>query len=236
MTRCTVSVIMPAYNAQRHIEQAVRSVLAQRGVSFELLVGDDGSTDATWSVIEKYRQDPRVRAWKLTRRGAALTRNTLARKARGDYLALCDADDRMLAGHLRILAQELRRHRDVGVAYGKLRVEDARSGRRYVHQPRSPEKDWDLLGGSVWNPGTMIRRSVFEQIGGYQNFVCFEDVDLFLRLAEATSFRPVPGAARYIYRIRRGGLSDQPKYLRRQIRTQIRREAILRRYNYRTGW
>jgi glycosyltransferase involved in cell wall biosynthesis len=84
-----VSVIMPAFNAARFIDEAIQSVLAQRPPAggFELLIGDDASTDATAAGLERYRGDSRVRLFRTpVTRGAAATRNALLRAARGEYV------------------------------------------------------------------------------------------------------------------------------------------------------
>ena len=235
----TISVLMPAYNAAPYLEDAIRSVLAQRGVAFELLLGDDGSTDGTWGIVQPFQGDPRVRAWRWRHRGAAATRNRLASRARGRYVAICDADDILLPGHLTTLAGALDRHAQVGVAYGDLMLVDERTGHQQVRRAPSPGARWDLLGywGSVWDPGTMVRRSLLRRIGGYRTDLPFMvDVDLFLRLAELTRFCYVPGRPRYVYRQRRGSMSDRPRADYARVATQIRRDAIRRRYGYRVSW
>src|SRR3989338_7932087 len=123
-SRCVkISVIMPAYNAAASVGKAIQSVLAQKGVPFELLVGDDASTDDTWTRMAAYRTDPRIRIFRFSRnQGAALTSNCLIAQARGNYISSCDADDLMLPGSLRTLARILDQNPAVGVAYGDLLV------------------------------------------------------------------------------------------------------------------
>ena len=118
-----VSVIMPVYNAAPYVEEAIESVLGQHFDAFELVVGDDGSTDGTAAVLRRYARHPRVRV--LTHpmnRGAAATRNALLREARGVYATPCDADDLMLPGNLRRLSGFLDAHPEIGVVYGDLLV------------------------------------------------------------------------------------------------------------------
>jgi teichuronic acid biosynthesis glycosyltransferase TuaG len=89
-----VSIIMPAYNASRHIAESVQSALAQTYPHWELLVVDDGSTDDTAEVVQGFiTSDPRIRYFSRPNGGQAAARNTGLRKASGDLVAFLDADD-----------------------------------------------------------------------------------------------------------------------------------------------
>ena len=138
---------MPAHNAEAFIDRAIRSVLNQKGVSFELLVGDDASTDKTWKHISAYRFHPGVRVFRFRRRlGAAAARNRLIAAAKGRYISICDADDRLLPGNLLILTRALNKRPSAGVVYGDLYIKSPggklRVKRRFVHG-----RAWDILGG-----------------------------------------------------------------------------------------
>jgi glycosyltransferase involved in cell wall biosynthesis len=102
-----LSVVIPAWNAAASIERSVRSVLEERVVPLECVVVDDGSTDATWDVIERLRaDDPRVVAIRLAENGGVSNaRNVALEVARGEWLAFHDADDRMLPGGVAALLQ-----------------------------------------------------------------------------------------------------------------------------------
>jgi len=232
-----VSVIMPAYNAEASIDQAIRSVLRQKKVPFELLIGDDASTDGTWERIQNYLSDSRIRAFCFRRnQGAALTGNWLIAEARGKYLSSCDADDVMLPGNLFVLSRILDRHPSVGVAYGDLFVTPLRGGLK-IKRRFMPEKSWDLLGGCFANGGTLIRRSVMRKAGGYRpQFKFLEDCDLFLRLSELTRFYHHSGKPLYRQRQSPGSLSDQPLKKHRETSQILLRDAIQRRYGCNIRW
>lgn len=93
--RPLVSVITPAYNSERFIKEAIRSVLGQTYTNWEMIIVDDGSTDRTVDFIEPYlKQDRRIKLIKLSEnKGPAVARNTAFEHARGRYLAFLDADD-----------------------------------------------------------------------------------------------------------------------------------------------
>jgi len=103
--RPRLSVVIPAWNAAASIERSLRSVLDERTVPLECVVIDDGSTDATWDLIERLRaDDPRVVAIPLLANGGVSNaRNVGLEAARGEWLAFHDADDRMLPGGLAAL-------------------------------------------------------------------------------------------------------------------------------------
>lgn len=88
-----VSVIMPAYNAERFIKESIDSVLAQTYKNWELIIVDDCSTDNTESIVYSYN-DSRIRYMRNEKNlGAALTRNRAIKEARGRYIAFLDSDD-----------------------------------------------------------------------------------------------------------------------------------------------
>ncbi|RNA67593.1 glycosyltransferase family 2 protein [Alteribacter keqinensis] len=93
-----VSVITPAYNAERFIGQTIESVMAQSFQDWEMIIVDDCSTDQTLGIIEKFaNRDGRIRATQLpTNSGAAVARNEAIKMSKGQYLAFLDSDDQWL--------------------------------------------------------------------------------------------------------------------------------------------
>jgi len=100
--RVRISVVMPAYNREEYIGEAIDSILCQTIEDFELLVIDDGSTDGTVKIVEeKYSRDRRVRLLKNARNlGIAFTRNIGIYESRGEYIAFMDSDDISLPSRL----------------------------------------------------------------------------------------------------------------------------------------
>jgi glycosyltransferase involved in cell wall biosynthesis len=92
MSRPLITVVIGAYNAERYLAEAIESVLAQTYRNLELIVVDDGSTDRTGEIAQRYG-DP-VRCIRQENGGMAASRNRAIPEARGDYLAFLDADDR----------------------------------------------------------------------------------------------------------------------------------------------
>ena len=109
-----VSVIMPAYNYAQFIGAAIESVLGQSWQDWELIIVDDGSTDATPAVIAGFH-DPRIRALRRQNGGEAAARNSGLDLARGEYISFLDADDLYLPNALADRVAFLETHPEYGV-------------------------------------------------------------------------------------------------------------------------
>jgi glycosyltransferase involved in cell wall biosynthesis len=119
----TVSVVMAVYNAQEFLAEAIESVLDQTLRDFELLVVDDGSTDDSPDIIERFaRADRRIRASRLARNGGtAQARNAALEQARAPFVAICDDDDRQLPQRLAVQVAWLQAHPRCVMVGGRVR-------------------------------------------------------------------------------------------------------------------
>lgn len=225
---------MPAYNVASYVGEAIESVLAQHFDAFELLVGDDGSTDGTATVLERFARHPRVRV--LSHRlnlGAAATRNELLREARGDYVTPCDADDLMLPGNLRRLSGFLDGHPEVGVVYGDLLVLEVGPDDGLLEPPSICGTDcnrtWDLVENVVNHGGSMSRRELMLRVGGYDETVySVDDWSLWLKMAEVTRIHYLAGEVYYAWRRHPRSMTRTDTRYDRDV-ARIRREAARRR-------
>lgn len=94
-----VSIMMPAYNAEIYIGEAINSVLSQSYPYWELIVVDDGSTDATAKIVETF-EDPRIKLFRQLNGGESSARNTALQNMHGEFVAFLDSDDIYLPEHL----------------------------------------------------------------------------------------------------------------------------------------
>jgi glycosyltransferase involved in cell wall biosynthesis len=109
MSTPRISVIIPAHNAERWLQNTIASVLQQRMQDLEVIVVNDGSTDGTGRLARAF-QDPRVVVVDQANRGVSAARNTGIAHARGEYLTFLDADDAMLPENLELKLEALGKH------------------------------------------------------------------------------------------------------------------------------
>jgi glycosyltransferase involved in cell wall biosynthesis len=114
--RPLVSIMMPAYNAEKYIGQAIESVLDQTYSNWELIIVNDGSKDGTAKVIARFR-DKRIKAISQLNSGEATARNTALKAVQGKYLAFLDADDVFLPHHLEQTVSYLVDHPEIDAVY-----------------------------------------------------------------------------------------------------------------------
>jgi glycosyltransferase involved in cell wall biosynthesis len=184
-----VTVVMAVYNAAQFLREAVASVLAQTYRDFELIVVDDSSQDGSLSILQSFG-DPRMRIIRHhTNTGAALSRNDALAAARGELVAIMDADDVCAPNRLERQVAFLDANPLVGlVGCGVFDNIDASGAVLYTsYLPEDNEtiqrtlvERWCFL-----HPSIMFRRAHYESVGGYRKeFEPAEDHDFILRILE----------------------------------------------------
>ena len=237
-----VSVLMPAYNAERYIAQAVDSILQQSFPDFEFLIVNDGSTDGTLSILQDYAdRDRRIRLVSRPNsgRGVASVRNDLVRMARGELLALMDADDIAVSNRLELQVAFLHDHPEVGAVGGSIiDIDDAGRELIKVDYPLIDAEIQDaLLSGRclMANPTIMTRRSLVLGVGGYrEEMLELEDMDLWLRIGEHAQLANLPETLLY-YRIHERSkshvyIADQERFTRKAAEDAATRRGVPSRY------
>ncbi len=185
-----VSIVIPAWNAEEYVKEAVRSALAQTYPNIEIVVVDDGSTDGTKQALEEYSRDPRCKYIYQANKGLAGARNTGIRESRGRYIAFLDSDDMFAPDKIKDQVTILEGHPDFGVCYSDLtHFTDTDPREYYHHRYTYPSGDIleSLLHRQFVNPLTLIaRRSVIDAHGMFnESFRRSEDWELWLRWAHA---------------------------------------------------
>lgn len=209
-----VSVVIPAYNAAAFLERCVESVWAQAGDGFEteILLCDDGSTDGTWELARQLRARSPVRMEVLTHpdrvnRGVSATRNLGLSAARGEFIALLDADDVWHSRKLAVQVRHMRAHPQANVVCSLGRNRDLSGGSvvgwngnstagdyRHVLPPNdfSPPYTFEQLvrGDPIVNSTLLIRREAMEAVGGYPRMMAHQAED-WLVLAKLALLGPI---------------------------------------------
>lgn len=239
-----VSVIVPAYNAQRWLGATIDSILAQQGVALELLVIDDGSMDGTAALArEAETRDGRVRALSTQGNtgGPAGPRNVGIAAARAEWIALCDADD---LWHPAKLARQMACAREQDAQLVCSAIEDFADGTRpnrilnRLLPAALPVRQVGLgammLKNRIATSSVLCRRDAIRAAGGFdtdRGLVAVEDYDLWLRLLAQPDFRALRIDTPLVaYRRLSGSISARKG---RQARKVLR---VLRRAAFRQGW
>jgi glycosyltransferase involved in cell wall biosynthesis len=217
-----VTVVMPAYNAEKFILDAIRSVLAQGYPSVEILVIDDGSKDSTFALVQ--REAPQVRIIQQSNAGAAAARNTGLRLARGKYICFLDADDGWYPGKLSAQVDYLQKHPEAGMVYHEWFVWIPDESGSYcipkrLEEPAFGEIDpactgWIytrlLLDCIVHTSTVMMRLEVVRDIGFFDTtLVTGEDYDYWLRVSRKYQIHKLTGTYSF-YRAALGSLTSKP--------------------------
>jgi glycosyltransferase involved in cell wall biosynthesis len=201
----TVSVLMPVYNTERYVGQAVQSILDQTFQDFELVAVDDGSTDRSADVVGRYaEQDARIRFVCAAHRGLTATRNETLDRAKGRYVAVMDADDISLPDRLARQVEYLDTHPECVLVGCRVQLMDPAGRPLRVVNVETTHAEIEGANLSfdrfIANNGYMARRQAVCDVGRYrQEFPLAEDRDLYLRLAERGRLANIPGVL-YKYR------------------------------------
>ncbi|MCA6364757.1 MAG: glycosyltransferase [Bacteroidetes bacterium] len=189
-----VSVIIPAYNAAAFLAETIESVLGQTYTNFELIVVNDGSTDDTLQIAERYMYDARVRCISTANAGVSAARNAGFAKSYGSLVAFLDADDVWLPDNLLCKVNLLAQHPQAVLAHAPVENIEADSTRTgVVNAGKEGNVLHELLSWShtvVPGPSSiLVRRKAVEQINGFDEALSTAaDQDLFFRLAGIGSF------------------------------------------------
>ena len=218
-----VSTVIPTYNYARFIGRALEGVFAQTHRELEIVVVDDGSTDHTPAVLAGYGD--RIRVIRQENRGVSTARNVGIRAARGEAIALLDADDVWMPEKLAKQVALLEASPDVSVVGCGIRVVDGegRTIRDAIWEPpgQGVEALREMAVRQAWvggsDSGALLRRSVFDQVGLFdETFFAAEDLDLWLRIAARCKIVNVPEVLAVIHQHGTGVFRDAEKMERSQ--------------------
>lgn len=227
-----VSVITPAYNAARFLAETINSVRNQTVTDWELLVVDDGSTDGTVAIVERYAaRDGRIRLLKQANLGPSSARNRAMRAARGAFFTFLDSDDQWLPGFLEhqlgVFAQHPETALVTGTAYYLGGPLSGRTRRRPADGYPVLTLEHIIENDSAVFIMTVFRRQVFDEIGGLDDSQwTSEDYDFWIRAALAGFVFRVTTRPLALYRRHAGSLStDSARMLRGILHTYDKTRA-----------
>src|SRR5262249_6940003 len=211
----SVSLVIATFNHGRFLAAALDSAVTQTVRGVEIIVVDDGSTDATPAVLARYAG--RIRVVRQPNRGLAAARNAGLAAAHGAYVSFLDADDVMMPTKLAEQVAVLDRAPSVGWTYCDVLIEtvatgaQTRASERFGYGARMLE-GWlfpELIHGNfIPAIAPLVRRTVLDAVGGFdERLTALEDWDLWLRMSLIAEAR-YSQAVLVRYRIHPGGMSE----------------------------
>ncbi len=201
-----ISVIMPAYNVERYIVQAIESILNQTYSNFELLICDDGSTDKTIEIVKTF-SDSRIKLFENNiNRGNLQTTNFLFSQCKGDYIALQDADDYSVLNRLELQLDAFQNNSKLGIVGSYYQLIDSTNKTFSCGiLPKSSDEIRIKMEKEVppfLYPSIMVKKSIANKVGSFQFFFNrkgYADFDWMARICEISEGINLP-ISLYFYR------------------------------------
>lgn len=199
-----ISVLIPAYNHGRFIEHSIQSVLNQTFTDFELIIIDDGSSDNTWDILQRYT-DPRIRSFRQNNQGAHATINRAVELSRGEYLSILNSDDLYHPRRLDTCLRCMEKTPHLGAVISRVGGIDDQ-GQPVTRKTSSQVKAWlDWYQGAlplfendsffptvlaknilITTSNYFLRRTVLDKVGPFRPLRYAHDWDMLIQLAGIT--------------------------------------------------
>jgi len=228
MNNPLVSVLMPAYNSEKFISEAIESICNQTYLNFEFVILDDCSTDNTWNIIQKYAdEDNRIKAFRNDENlNIVKTRNRLFNLAdsKAEYYAIFDSDDLSMENRLEEEVIFLEENMEYGAIGSHNLIIDENSDviakRKYETEYEKIKKNI-LIRSPFAQPSVMIRKSVIDKVGGYvseKKYNRARDYDLWIRIFN--SYR-ITNVDKYLIKYRLSSTQGKNTHLKETLKSTI---------------
>ncbi len=177
-----ITVYITNRNYGRYIEQSIQSVLNQTIQQFELLIIDDGSTDNSRDIIERYRDDERITIIYQKNKGLNISNNVAMRAAKGKYIIRLDADDFLEPDALEVMSDVFENDDELGLIFPDYYYVDKDGNRIGRHVRNDFQKAVSLYDQPAHGACTMIRSEFLKRLGGYnESFSCQDGYDIWIK-------------------------------------------------------
>ena len=219
-----VCVIVPVFNREDLIPYALQSLLAETGVELEVLVADDGSTDGTTALVASLAEkDLRIRLLRCNHRGPAAARNSCLRQAKREFVTFLDSDDLCAPGRLSRQISKLQANPEADVVIGhRVHFRDE-PGVPFPEPTQIVNRNIDVCFASA-----MFRRSLFEELGEFDESLDYEDLDFYFKLLEQDRVFLVEIEPAVYHRRHGGNMTNDALRLQRGL-LRAQRNSIARR-------
>jgi len=186
MTSSKISILTTVYNREKYLAACIESVLASSYQNWELIIVDDVSTDTSVAIAKSYeKKDARIKVYVNKKNlGDYPNRNKAASYAKGKYIKYLDADDVIYPRGLEVMVHAMEQFPEAGLGISQKVVEDVKPY-PFVMQPKETFKREFLMRGvlGLGPTGTIIRRDVFEKLGGFTGTRYIGDTELWYNIA-----------------------------------------------------
>lgn len=214
----TISVIVPAYQAAATLHAALASVASQSRPADEVVVVDDGSEDETLSVARAWEDLlPLLIVEKPVNEGLGQARRDGIEAARGELVALLDADDYWLPDHLEVMAVAYARHGGIvaasGVRWVPGTVLASTPWNAMTRFPAPDDQPREILRRNFLLSSVLMARKAHDEAGGFADLRCDEDWDLWIRMIRSGQRVTVTPTVTVVFRNRPDSLSSEESYL-----------------------
>lgn len=220
-----VTVVVPVYNLESLVAEALQSLMAQTYPDFEAIIVDDGSTDGTADAVKPFLADERFHYVFQQNQKLGAARNTALRIARGEWFALLDGDDIWLPHKLETQLHIADSDPRINLVYGNAIVfhED---GREYLYYQNEEMREgditaWQYEANHLAGLTVMVKTEDLRAVGGFDEKELVEDYAAWLRLVQRGVWAGVCRAPVARYRIRAGSLTSN------YVRTRLRKIEVL---------
>ncbi len=228
-----VSVIMAAYNTEKYIQESIESVVGQTFTDWELLIVDDGSSDSTPEIINKFceKYSNKIHGFFIKNSGPANARNYAIEKAKGSYIAVLDSDDIALPERFERQVQVLDENLDIGLVSGNYAGMDCKGnhiGYIKIRKNNSAFIAWKLafynsIGGHSL---VMYRKKIIDKLAGYNtDFTYSHDYELFTRISRMAKVYMLPEVLMK-YRVRDSNITNTKREEQRVFSYQSSLELL----------
>ena len=231
-----VSIITPAYNAEKYIKTAIDSIINQSYINWELIVIDDASRDNTWKIVQKYyKTDARIKILRnRTNLNVSRCLNLAISYSRGKYIARMDADDWSFPNRIKEQVTFMENDSNIVASGGAMMVCDVNLKKLYDR--KYPESDIQIRKSifrtsPFCQPSMIYRTKSLIEIGGFTDKEFNEDLDLILRLGQKGKFRNITNLA-IKHRLLHNSLTSQNIRMMEIDTLKLRYLAVIK-YQYR---
>jgi len=201
-----ISVIMPVYNGQKYVGEAIESILSQTYKNFEFIIIDDGSNDGTTDILKHYHKNDKriIILQNQENKGVAYSRNKGIATAQGKYIAVMDSDDISVDTRFDLEIDFLETHPEIGAVgsnYRKITMNGDLTDFQTSYSLSPGINRWRLFfANQHCHPATMIRRDLFERfrVKYDENIQYAVDYDLWFQINEVSKIANIPNILHYL--------------------------------------